>query len=219
MRAKKGPKIQEMGESQLSEEERKELEAKSLEHQKKKMMVQEITEATPEWLFYCVLSTDTNVLGKLETVEFWDKMITELINRSEEHGVGDSKDRLDTLASAFRLPTQADIIEEFDGLNHEDARKLIFVVSLPVIMRGHAIQLKVAPEIVHIRVPNLYTLPLGLPVAMVVPEKTQAFFDCKLRKLIVVLTVKRPEDQIEEPAEDETMEEGNAAGASEEASQ
>jgi hypothetical protein len=39
VRAKKGPKIQEMGESQLSEKERQEIEAKSLEHQKKKMMV------------------------------------------------------------------------------------------------------------------------------------------------------------------------------------
>jgi hypothetical protein len=54
------------------------------------------------------------------------------------------KDRQDTLAAQFRLPTDPGVIEEFDGLNHEEANKIIFVISLPVIMRGHAIQLKLS---------------------------------------------------------------------------
>ena len=48
-------------------------------------------------------------------------------------------------------------------MNHEEAYKLIFVVSLPVIMRGHSIQLKVANDLLSVRVPNLYALRLGLP--------------------------------------------------------
>jgi hypothetical protein len=42
-----------------------------------------------------------------------------MIKRSEETGVGDAKDRLDTLAETFRLPTSEGDVEEFDGVNHE----------------------------------------------------------------------------------------------------
>jgi hypothetical protein len=86
-----------------------------------------------------------------------------------------------------------DHIEEFDGTNHEDVRRLVFVVSLPVIMRGHAIQLKVSPELFFVRVPNLYNLALGLPVECSTDSVT-AYFECTLRKLIVVVKVKREED-------------------------
>ena len=111
----------------------------------------------------------------------------EMISRSEEHGVGDAKDRLDTLAKGFRLPVEEGIVEEFDGANHEEAEKLIFVVALPVIMRGHAIQLKTSSELLSLRVPNLYNLQLGLP-SQIDPNSTKAFFDCKLRKLFIVLS-------------------------------
>jgi hypothetical protein len=86
-----------------------------------------------------------------------------MIKRSEEIGVGDVKDRIETLASQFRLPQDEGTVEEFDGLNHEEAHKLIFVVSLPVIMRGHAIQLRIGPELLNMRVPNLYSLQLSIP--------------------------------------------------------
>jgi hypothetical protein len=62
-----------------------------------------------------------------------------MLKRSEELGVGDVKERHETLAAGFRLPVDPDTVEEFDGANHEEAHKLIFVVSLPVIMRGHSI--------------------------------------------------------------------------------
>ena len=88
---------------------------------------------------YCALSQDNNVQDKLGTYEFWDKLISELLQRSEELGVGDVKDRQDTLAAQFSLPTEEGTLEAFDGLNHEDATHYIFVLSLPVIMRGHAI--------------------------------------------------------------------------------
>jgi len=121
----------------MSEQERKDLEAKSFDHAKRK--IQEVVEATPEWHLYCVLSEDRTVVEKFDTVEFWDRLVQEMVKRSEETGVGDVKDRLDTLAASFRLPTQEDAVEEFDGVNHEEACRFVFVVSLPVIMRGHAI--------------------------------------------------------------------------------
>jgi hypothetical protein len=59
-------------------------------------------------------------------------------------------------------------------------------------MRGHAIQVKVSEDLLIIRVPTLYKLSLGLPSSVV---GGQAFFDCKLRKLFVVLPVKRHEEE------------------------
>ena len=186
IRAKKGPKIQQMNE--VNDQERKEMEAKSFDHAKRK--IQEVVEATPDWHLYCVVSE--SITDKFDTAEFWDKLVQEMIKRSEETGVGDAKDRLDTLAETFRLPTSEGDVEEFDGVNHEQARRLVFVVSLPVIMRGHAIQVKVSEDLLIIRVPTLYKLSLGLPSSVV---GGQAFFDCKLRKLFVVLPVKRHEEE------------------------
>lgn len=62
VRAKKGPKIQEMNDVENNEEERQRLETKSFEHQKRKM-VEEVVEATPDWQLYCILTHDSNVLG------------------------------------------------------------------------------------------------------------------------------------------------------------
>lgn len=44
-----------------------------------------------------------------------------------------------TLISSFRLPTEADLVEEFDGLNHELADKLVMVVSLPILKHAQAL--------------------------------------------------------------------------------
>ena len=65
------------------------------------------------------------------------------------------------------------------------------LVSLPMLVRGHAINLKVTSDIVSIVVPNLYKLELGTPRKI---ERTDAksFFDCKLRKLFVYLPIEKP---------------------------
>jgi hypothetical protein len=98
---------------------------------------------------------------------------------------------LNTLSDKFRLPTEDDLVEEFDGLNHYDAQKLVFVISLPVLMKSHAIQLKLGKEIIALRVPNLYKLELGLPIEIIPNENNiHSYFDQKLRKLFVVLKVK-----------------------------
>ena len=123
---------------EMSEEEKKRIEEKSFQQQKRKM-VEEVVENTPEWLLYCVLNDEPNVLQRFDRADFWDKLINEMLKRSEEIGVGDVKERHETLAAGFRLPVDPDTVEEFDGANHEEAHKLIFVVSLPVIMRGHSI--------------------------------------------------------------------------------
>lgn len=150
---------------------------------------------------YCVLNGES--AEKFDTADFWDKFIQEIIKRSEEQGVGDLKDRMDTLATNFRFPVQYDQLEEFDGTNHEDAHRYVFVVSLPVIMRGHAIQLKVSSEVLQIRVPNLYNLALGLPSVIHTTEGATAYFECQLRKLIVVVKCKRAVEAAEQPEVDE----------------
>jgi hypothetical protein len=126
-------------------------------------MVEEIVENIPEGQLYCVLNNEKNVLNRFDKVEFWDKLVGEMLKRSEETGVDDLKDRQETLGQSFRLPIDPDTVEKFDGMNNEDAYKFIFVVSLPVIMHEHSIQLKFSSELLNVRVPNLYALLLGLP--------------------------------------------------------
>lgn len=85
-----------------------------------------------------------------------------------------------------------DHFEEYDGINHEQAKQFVFVVSLPLLVRGHAVSVKVLEDIVSIRVPTLYKLQLGLP-KQVEADAANAFFDCKARKLFLVMPVVEPE--------------------------
>ena len=68
----------------MSEEERKKIEEKSYQEQKKRVMVQEIVEKTPDWILYCVTSQDQSVLDKMDAQDFWEKLIDQIIKRSEE---------------------------------------------------------------------------------------------------------------------------------------
>ncbi len=56
------------------------------------------------------------------------------------------------------------MVEAFDGLNHELAAKLIFVINFPILQKSHAIQLRVGDDVLSIRVPHLFKLDLGLPI-------------------------------------------------------
>jgi hypothetical protein len=49
------------------------------------------------------------------------------------NGVGELTDRYQTLSDNFSLPVQDDVVEQFDGINHELAEKLIFVISFPIL--------------------------------------------------------------------------------------
>ena len=51
--------------------------------------------------------------------------------------------------------------------------------------------MRVLDDIFSLRVPNLYKLQLSLPVA-VEHEDCLSFFDCKLRRMIVVAPVQEP---------------------------
>ena len=62
----------------------------------------------------------------------------------------------------------------------------------------------------QLRVPNLYSLKLGLPRTIDTHSGTyHGFFDCKLRKLIIVLTVFKapPVTEVEVEHEEEEEEE------------
>jgi hypothetical protein len=56
----------------------------------------------------------------------------------------------------------------------------------------------VSSELLNLRVPNLYALRLGLPRAIDTSE-VKSFFECKLRKLFIVLTIKKKEVIVHEP--------------------
>ena len=160
-------------------------------------------EKTPDWSLYCVLkrpeTAPDDYLDQFDTPEFWRNLVGQMIKQSAAVGVGDLQDRQSTLAAQFELPTQAGIVEEFDGVNHQEAVKLVFVISLPLLVRSYAIKLQFARESLSVRVPNIYNLQLGLPVAVVTSEG-YSYFDCKLRKLFVILRTKREEDKAgEEP--------------------
>ena len=51
--------------------------------------------------------------------------------------------------------------------------------------------MRILDDIFSLRVPNLYKLQLSLPVA-VEHEESLSFFDCKLRRMIVVAPVQEP---------------------------
>jgi hypothetical protein len=122
----------------------------------------------------------------MQETEFWHGLIEQMVQRSDEAGVGDSQDRLQTLADKFKLPVQDDVVEEFDGLNHEEAHGLVFVVALPILKHAQALKVEIGPDLLSIRVPNLYLLELGLP-RTINTITAKSYFDCKLRKLILVM--------------------------------
>ena len=114
-----------------------------------------------------------------------------LISEKFEQEVGDEQDRWETLKSNLRLNQEQDVFEEYDGLNHEMAKQFILVVTLPLLVRGHAVTVKALEDIVSLRVPNLYKLQLGLP-RKIEADSASAFFDCKVRKLFLVVPVAEP---------------------------
>lgn len=90
-------------------------------------------------------------------------------------------------------------MEEYDGMNADTAKFLVIQVNLPMLVRGHAIQTKVLDDILSLRVPNLYKLAVGLPCS-ILENSTASYFDCKIRKLIIAMPVRRIEEVIEEPS-------------------
>ena len=67
-----------------------------------------------------------------------------------------------------------------------------------MLMRGHAVQVQATTEFFKLRVPNMYKLELGLP-ANIDHENARCFFDCKIRKCIVVLPLEEKIVEEEEP--------------------
>lgn len=90
-----------------------------------------------------------------------------------------------------------DCFEEYDGLNADEAKHLVLIVTLPLLVRGHSVNLRVLDDVLTLKVPNMYKLQLGLP-KVVVQDDTVSFFDTKIRKLIIIAPVKEEEVKIEE---------------------
>ena len=80
------------------------------------------------------------------------------------------------------------MLEEFDGMNHDGAKFMVLLVSLPLLVRGNAVQMRSLDDIFSLRVPNIYKLQLSLPVA-VEHEDAISFFDCKIRRMFIIAPI------------------------------
>ena len=107
-------------------------------------------EITPQWQFFCDIRGDPKLLTKSYWLSF--------INQKFEQQVGDENDRWETLKNNLTISEEAGCFEEYDGFNHENAKQFVFVVTLPLLVRGHAVSVRALEDIVSIRVPNLYKL-------------------------------------------------------------
>lgn len=78
------------------------------------------------------------------------------------------------------------MLEEYDGMNHDEASGLVLTVTLPMLSRGHAIQAHVLNSgFVQVQVPNLYHVAIALPFKVEAGSAITTFFDCKVRRLFM----------------------------------
>ncbi len=106
-----------------------------------------------------------------------------------ELGTSDLPSLRDVYAEIERLPKQPSAkVEPFDGLNanRQEAKALVFVLMLPLLMHGHSIVLECSEEQLYLTVTNIYELMLRLPCA-VKKELAKAEFDCAKRCLYLSL--------------------------------
>ena len=71
---------------------------------------------------------------------------------------------------------------------------MVLLVTLPLLMRGSSVHMRAYDDIFSLRVPNLYKLQLSLPVA-IEHEDCLSFFDCKLRRMIIVAPIQVPKTE------------------------
>lgn len=181
IRAKKTPKIQEV---ELTQEQKEAMERQHLEEQKIK---DAMSEKKPTWNLYYGLGESQDVLMEKD---YWLKTFEDHF----EQKVGDADERWNELRENFKLGEELDVFEEFDGINHEGSKYMVLVVSLPLLVRGNGVHMRILDDIFSLRVHNLYKLQLSLPIA-VEHEDCLSFFDCKLRRMFIVAPVQEPKCQ------------------------
>ena len=71
-----------------------------------------------------------------------------------------------------------------------------------MLVRGHSVVLQMLDDVIMLRVPNLYKLQLCLP-SSVEHKNAKSFFDCKIRKLVIVAPIVKPKVEEIEEEEDE----------------
>jgi hypothetical protein len=57
---------------------------------------------------------------------------------------------LNVLRNEFELPTEEEVFEEFDGINQDEARAFVLVVNLPVLVRSHALDVRLNEDFVKV---------------------------------------------------------------------
>ena len=165
----------------MTDEERRELEKKALEEQRLK---EAMAEKEPEWQLFCDLKGDDQYLNPAH----WKNHLDYLC---ENQGAGDEDDRWKSLNETFALTQVSGQFEEYDGINHEASKQFVIVVHLPMLVRGNAVQIQATEEFIKVRIPSLYKLELGLP-SSIEHKEARSFFDCKIRRLIIVMPVLPP---------------------------
>lgn len=80
----------------MTEEEKKRLEERHLEEQKRKL---ELMEKVPDWKLFCDLVGNE----ELSTGQYWKNTIQKAIDIVDDEGVGDNQDRLNLLIENYQL--------------------------------------------------------------------------------------------------------------------
>ena len=125
------------------------MERKNLEEEKIK---EALKEKKPVWQLYYGLEDDDK--ASVMTKEYW----TQLIDGEFEKRVGDEDERWNSMRQDFKLEQSLNKFEEFDGLNHFDAKYMVLMVALPLLVRGTGVAIQVLDDIFTLRVQNLYRL-------------------------------------------------------------
>lgn len=104
-------------EVQMTDEERKAMEQRAFEEERRK---EAMREKEPEWSLFCVLDERLNK-------EFANQAYLESVikNEFENGATGDDQDRWSHLQENFTLKEQLDVLEEYEGTNHEEAFGLV----------------------------------------------------------------------------------------------
>jgi ribosomal protein S24E len=191
VRARKGPKIEQLNAKIFSDEEQKKIQETNYDKVKNEEMV--VKQKKPNWKLYWI---GHELKGCILSEEWWWKQLLidklELIVDPDKDEEDDAYEKVDNFLDETTM--KRPIIEEYDGLN-DNFNYFVVVANLNMLMRGHSIRILTQERKVSIDVPNLYYLTINFPI-LFDKKNAKAYFDWKRRTLAVILPIEVFEEEI-----------------------